>query len=60
MTSYAMTSRERRVWPPTALGRAVSESCCFDRSASDDDLDVDDPEAKTTRLTQYTTGKVSA
>ena len=45
--------------PPTALSRAVSESCCFDPSASDDDLDPDDPKVTATWLTQSTSGKVN-
>lgn len=55
-----MTSRGAgRISPPNALSRAMSESCCFDRSASDDDLDLDDPEVKATWSTESTSGKVS-
>jgi len=50
--------------PPTGLiGRAVSESCCFDRSASDDDLDPDDQDGKVTTswtLAHSTSGKVNS
>lgn len=55
-----MTSLRGWTSPPTAqLSRTVSESCCFDRPASDDELDPDDSEVKVAWLAQAAAGKVS-
>ena len=54
-----MTSSRGRMSPPSALGRAVSESCCFERAAAGgDELDRDDSEVNATWLTGSTSGKV--